>query len=288
MRGGSGLIGSSGGLAIAGEQRAALGEQDLGRKLGIALGGARLPAKRRGAIVHVGEDFIQPGEIGLAGAQLLLGVAAADVKSGNARRFFQHGAALGRLGGNDGSDLALADQRRAVRTGGGVGEDERDVLGAHVAAIGAIGAARATLDAAHDFQLALGADVDGGDGLAGLLRREQADFGEVARRARAGAGEDHVVHAAAAHRPGAGFAHHPADRLKQVGLAAAIGAHDPGEPGLDAQFGGLYEALEAGQFEAADFHRSAVFPPRRRFSVRPPLSARGPGPANRSWRASRR
>src|SRR3712207_7266595 len=43
---------------------------------------------------------------------------------------------------------------------------------------------------------------------------------------------------------GRAFAHHPADRFEEVGLAAAVGSDDPGQPRLDPQLGWLDEALE--------------------------------------------
>jgi hypothetical protein len=88
--------------------------------------------------------------------------------------FFEHQPALGGLGGDDRGDAALADQGRRMRAGRGVGEDQRDVLGAHVAAVDAVGAARAALDPADDFEF-----------LAIRAFGEEHDLGEVARRALA-------------------------------------------------------------------------------------------------------
>ena len=62
--------------------------------------------------------------------------------------------ALDRLGGDDGADLALADQRRRVGAGRGIGEQQGDVLGADVAAVDPIGRAGAALDPPGDFAFA--------------------------------------------------------------------------------------------------------------------------------------
>src|SRR6185369_13500788 len=83
------------------------------------------------------------------------------------------------------------------------------------------------------------------------------DLCEIALRTGGGAGEDDVFHPPAAHRFGRTLAHHPADRLKQVGLAAAIGANHSGQPRLDVQLGGFDEALEAGQPELGDLQDAA-------------------------------
>ena len=196
--------------------------------------------------IHVEQDFVEPSKIGFGRAQFLFGILAPDMKAGDARRFLQHGAALLRARGDDGGDPPLADQRRTVRTGRGVGEDQRDILGPDILAIGAIGAARAALDPARDVQFPISADVHRVEQLSLFLDGEQGDFGKVAPGPAGCAGEDHILHARAAHRFGAGFAHDPADRFQQVGLAAAIGADDAGQSRLDPQFGGVDEALEAG------------------------------------------
>jgi hypothetical protein len=103
-------------------------------------------------------------------------------------------------------------------------------------------------------------------GLVGTALEKHRDFGEIARGPRRRAREDDVVHAAAAQRLGGALAHHPADRLEQVGLAAAIGADDPRQPRLDQQLGGIDEALEARKLEPPDPHlaRSACRDVRRR------------------------
>ena len=172
------------------------------------------------------------------------------MKTGDASRLFQHHPPLGRLSGDDRGDLALAHQRRRVRTGRRVGEDQRNILGPHIAAIDAIGRAGTAFDPADNLKVAV------------IVTAicQQDNFGEIARRALGGAGEDHVFHAATAHRFGRAFAHHPADRLEQVGLAAAVGADDPRQPRLDVELGRLDEAFEARQLKPLDPHRLAVSP----------------------------
>ena len=243
---GAGRFGAGVRFAPAGKQSAAFGNADLVGQANIAFGRLGLPPQGIGTRIHVEQDFVEPSKIGFGRAQFLFGILAPDMKAGDARRFLQHGAALLRARGNDGGDPPLADQRRAVRTGRGVGEDQRDILGPDILAIGAIGAARAALDPASDFQFAVGADLYRVEQFTLFLHGQQRHFGEVALRSAGGAGEDDILHARAAHRFGAGFAHDPADRFQQVGLAAAIGADDAGQSRLDPQFGGVDEALEAG------------------------------------------
>ena len=140
--------------------------------------------------------------------------------------------------------------------GRGVGEQQRDVLLPHVAAVDPVGRTRAAFDPAGDLAFAVAAVV----ALARLALDQQRHFGEVARRPGRGAGEDDVLHPAAAKRLGRALAHHPADRFQQVRLAAAVGADDPRQPRLDAQFGRLDEALEAAEFQPAETQRSNPSP----------------------------
>ena len=80
-------------------------------------------------------------------------LVAAHVESRDAGGFFEHRAAIGRLGSDDVGDLALTDQRGTVRAGRGVGKDQRDILGAHIAAIGAIRRSCAAFDAADHLKV---------------------------------------------------------------------------------------------------------------------------------------
>ena len=259
--GGCGLGGGLG-LDPARVEQLRLDASDLLGELAVAFGRARLATKLARALLLLAEDFPQPLKVRLGRTQLLLGVLAPGVQPGNAGGFLEQLPPLDRLCGDDRADLALADQRRRMRAGGGIGEQQRDVLGADVAAVDPIGRSRAALDPAGDLALRVL--------LAAVALEQHRHFGEIARRTRCGAGEDHVVHAAAAQRLGAGLAHRPADRLEQVGLAAAIGSDHAGEPAFDPQFGRLDEALEAGKLQALDVHPS---PPGPKLMVRPPPSS---------------
>ena len=141
-----------------------------------------------------------------------------------------------------------------MRARRGIGEQQRDVLGAHVAPVDPIGAARTTFDPADDL------------GLLDAFRRrdfgKDRHFGEIARGARRGAREDDVVHPRAAQRLGGPLPHRPAQRLEQVRLAAAIGADDARQPPLDPKIGGIDEAFEASDAKPLDLHDAR--PPTRR------------------------
>src|SRR6185312_15708351 len=229
-----------------------LDRADLIGELAIALGGARLPPQLGGALLLLAQNLTQPDEIGLGCAQLLLGVLAPCVQSRNSSRFFEQLPALGRLCGDDLGDLTLTDERWGVRSSRCVGEQQRDVLGAYIAAVDPVGRPGAALDPPGDLAFA-GAAV-----VASLALDQDRNLGEVARRPRRRAGEDDVVHPAAAQRLRAGFAHGPADGFKKVRLAATVRPDDSGQAWLDSELGRLDEAFEAAELEPPD--PQPVFP----------------------------
>jgi hypothetical protein len=191
------------------------------------------------------DDVLDSRQVGLGGVQPQFGLVPALVQARDAGRLLQHAPARARLGVDQLGDLALPDQRRRMRPGRGIGEQQLHVARAHVLAAKLVGRAGVAGDPAHDLQRI---------GIVEARRRQpfgivdmQHHLGEIARRARGRAGEDHVLHTAAAHGGGAVFAHHPAQRLQQVGLAAAVRPDDAGQPLADQKIGGVDEALEAVQ-----------------------------------------
>jgi hypothetical protein len=241
------LLGGIGGarrLAPAHEDQPPFRDADALAQAPIALGRLGLAAQRGGAMLHVGQEFVEPDEVGLGGPQLGFGILSADMEPGDAGGFLQHLPPLGRPRGDDLRDLALADQSGRMRAGGRVREQQGDILGPHVPAVDPVGRARAALNPAGYLHLARPGELEIARqvGLAPL--DQQGDFGEVAGGAGGGAGEDHVVHAGAAHRFGARFAHHPADRFQHVGFAAAVRPDDAGQARFDPQFSGFDEGFE--------------------------------------------
>ena len=231
-------------VAPAGKDQPGFRQPDPFRHRLVTLRRARLTPQRGNLGIERGHDVFEPGEIGFGRAQLLLGILAPHVQSGDPGGLFEHLPPFGRLGGDHPGDLALADQRGRMGAGRRIGEDQRDILRPHVAAVDPVGTASAALDPADHFEFGI---VVAGIG-------EQHHFGEIARRALIGAGEDHVFHAAAAHRFGRVFAHHPANCFEQVRFAAAVRSDDFGQSRLDAQFRGFDKALETTEFEPRDPH----------------------------------
>ena len=193
------------------------------------------------------DDVVDAGQILLGAVQLQLGLVTALVEAGDARGLLEDAPAGLGLGVDQLGNLALAHQRRGMGAGRGVGEEHLHVAGADILAVDLVGGAHVAGDAADDLEM-VGLVEAGGREAVGIVDMDR-DLGEVARGAGGGAGEDHVLHPRAAHRGGAVLAHDPAQRLQQVRLAAAIGAHHAGEAVLDIEVGRVDEALEAGQPE---------------------------------------
>ena len=99
------------------------------------------------------EHVLEAHQVVLGGAQPQLGLVAPRMEAGDAGRFLEQDAALGRLGGDDVADAALADQGVGPRAGRRVGEQQLDVAGPDFLGIDAVGRPAAAFDAAADLQL---------------------------------------------------------------------------------------------------------------------------------------
>ena len=143
----------------------------------------RLPGLLLQAIDLSGElpdHVLDAGQVGLGGLQAQFGLVAAGVQPGDTGGVFQHAAALLRFGLDDFADLALVDQRRRTRAGGGIGEQQLHIARADVAAVDAIDRACLALDPAGDFERLLVVHCRR-RGAIGIVDRHD-DFGVVARR----------------------------------------------------------------------------------------------------------
>ena len=172
--------------------------------------------------------IINTGEVLFGPVKFQFGLMAALVEPGNARSLFQNAAAAFRLGVDQLCNLPLPDQRRAMRPGGGIGEEHLHIPRPDILAVHLVGAADIAGDAAHDLKRVLFVKARRCQPVA--VVEMQRHFGKVTRRARGGPGKDHVFHAAAPHGGRAVFAHDPPQGFEQVGFAAAVRPHDPGQP----------------------------------------------------------
>ena len=246
------FVGVAQGLAVCeqGDQR--LVAADFGGERPVARGLSGLTAQGIGLGADLGQNVFEPDEIFLGAFEAQLRLLAARMQPADSGGFLENAAAGLRLGRNDLADLALAHHGGRARARRSVGEQQLHVAGAHFAAVDAIGRTLLALDPPGDFEN-VGIVEHGGRRARAVVER-QDHLGVVARRARAGAGEDHVVHAGRAHLLVGILAHDPAQGLDEIGLAATVRPHHAGQAGGDDEIGRLNEALEAGQSQLFESH----------------------------------
>src|SRR6202022_4397910 len=86
-------------------------------------------------------------------------------------------------------------------------------------------------------------------GAAVFVAEHEFHAGARRRLAVARAREDHILHRLAAPLAGLALARHPAPRVHDVGLAAAVGAHHADQLTRQLEVGGLGEGLETGELD---------------------------------------
>ena len=234
-------------------QQFRLGRADRAGDVAVAAGLAGLPLQIAELAFKLGAQVLGAGQIGLGGAQFQFRLVPAGVQAGDVGGFFQNRAAVFRLGADQRADAPLADHRRGARARRQIGEQGLHVAGAGFPAVDAIRRPAAALDPPDDLQFRL--LVERRRRAAGGFVQEQRHLGDIARRPAGGAGEDDVLHLAAAQAAGAAFAHRPAQRLDDIGLAAPVGSDDAGQSRQDLHARRFSEALEPGDAKAAKTDR---------------------------------
>ena len=99
-----------------------------------------------------------------------------------------------------------------------------------------------------------------GDGDLGILHRQRAvgivdrehDLSASQRCPAGRPGEDHVLHLPTAQRLGALLAHHPGQRVDDVGLPRPVGSDDAGDAGFELERRAGREGLEPAQCQALE------------------------------------
>jgi hypothetical protein len=225
----------AGGVEIEGAQAAVQFLIALGFA-GLALQGDDLP-------FDFLDDVVQAEQIGLGLLQLAQGLPLVGFEFGDAAGLFEDGAPVFRMRTENFVNTALFHQRI------GVGPD----AGVHKQALDVLEAAGCFVD---EILTLAGAEHAAGDGDLVVFRAQhrfaigqaQADFGHAQRLVGVGAVEDHVLHLGPAQRLGALLAQHPAQGIRHVALAAAVGPHDGRHAGFELQPGFVCETFEANDF----------------------------------------
>ena len=179
----------------------------------------------------------------LAQRLLLLQLEARD-----AGRFFEDRATRLRVCGQHRVDAALFHHRVAAGSEAGVEQHVAHVLETHFGAVQQVGGFLLEREATRDVDLRATLELP-----FGILERDR-HFGHAHGLAAFGALEDDVGHLGAAQALGALVAEHPLDGVHNVGLAAAVGADDAGQPRVELELGAVGEGLEATGDETLEAH----------------------------------
>ena len=245
----AGLIG----LAPAPPQEHPFGLAQFFRQFAVPRRLLGLPGQDRQLLRQSLQHVIDPQQVLLRARQFQLGLMPPRVKTADPRRLFQHPATRFRLGTDQFGNLPLPHQGRGMRPGRGIGKQHLHVARPHFFRVAAVGRACVPGDPPHNLDLVGIVEARGCQPVA--VVHDQRHLGEMPGPPGGSAVEDHVFHAAAAHRRGAIFPHHPAQSLQKVRLAAAIGADHAGQPLMNHQIRGVDKAFEAVQPQFGQTHR---------------------------------
>ena len=221
-----------------------------GAELEKALGLLALFFQRADPGFQLVEDVPQTLEVLCRRGQTPLRLVFAVAVLGDAAGFLENFAALAAFCGDDLRDAALSDDGVAVPADAGVQQQLVDVLeAAELAVDGVLALAGAVVFAADDGFV--GVDVQ----RVGAVVQRQAHHGKAHGSPAAGAAEDDVLHlSGSAKLAGAGLAQHPPHRVRQIGLARAVGADDAGDALVEAYPDLIGETLETLNFQFLEHH----------------------------------
>ena len=194
--------------------------------------------------VELAQDVFDPGQVLAGVGDPALGLAAALLVLGDPRGFLQEQAQFLRLGFDDAADRALADDGVGARPQPGAQKHVLHVAPAHRLVVDVVAAGAVARQYPLDRNLRELAPLAAG-AVVGIVEHQ---FHRRPRRRLAGRGpvEDHVLHRFAAQFAGARLAQHPAHRVHDVGLAAAVGTDHPDQLARQHEVGGFGEGFEPG------------------------------------------
>ncbi len=230
---------------ILGAAHAQANIEDPGLELLVALCLQRLVLDRTDTRVDLSQHILQAGEILIHPIQAAQGLLALALELADARRLLEQKATILGAGLQQAVHLALLHHRVGVDADTGVHEELTDILQPAAVAIEQIFAlARAVQLAADGHFRHVGRQATH------VVDEGQGDLGMRGRPSILGPVKNDIHHVAAAQMPRIQLAQHPADRIDDVALATAIGAHDRGDARAKLEGGLVGEGLEAVELEA--------------------------------------
>ncbi len=219
------------------------GASELGLQRLIALRGLGLCGQVLELGAELAADIFDAVQVAAGVRKPELGLAAALAILRHTRRFLEKDADLLRLGLDNARDGALLDDGVRAPAQTGAEEDVGDIASPHVLIVDVVGRVAIALEHALDDDFAVLRPRAAC--LAEAVVEMHLDAGAARRLALAGAVEDDVLHGLAAQMPRRGFAQHPAHRVDDVRLAAAIWTHHADDLTRQRHVGGIHERLEA-------------------------------------------
>jgi len=208
----------------------------------------RLALERVQLSAYLVHDVAHAYEVLAGGVELALRLVALLLVARDPGGFLDEDAPLVGLRGQDVVELVLVHHRIGARVGARPGEEIENVAQARRILVQKVFALARAVEATADRHL-------------GPRHREHAivaegqlDLREADRLARRRAVEDQVFHALAAQRLRALLTERPADRFRDVALAAAVRSDDRRDARRDLEDGLLREGLEAVQRDGFEAH----------------------------------
>ncbi len=224
----------------------------------------RLAAQRLQLATQFVRQVLHAREVGLHRVQLAQRLLLALAVLEDARGLLDEGAAAHGVGVQHGVELALPDDDVHLTADAGVGEEILDVEEAARVAVDLVLAAAVAEHDPRDGDLG----VLDGQGPVGVVDG-QGHLGTAQGRAARGAGEDDVLHLAAAQRLGTLLAHDPAEGVDDVGLARAVRSDDARDPGFEPECGRRGERLEPAEGQGLEVHAAGLYRPGSSHSMNP-------------------
>ena len=163
---------------------------------------------------------------------------------GDSRRLLKHLAPFAGFCGDHIRNFTLADDRIAIAPEARIHKQLVDILEPHGIAIDAVFPLSRAVVAAGYGHLVL---VEGKGAVA--IIEPQCNLRKALRPAHSGPAEDHILHLGAAQAFGGLLAEHPAHRVGNVALSAAVGADNAGDPLVKGEHRFIREGLKALHFK---------------------------------------
>ncbi len=204
----------------------------------------RLHPQRLHLKLQLADLVVDPHQVLVGALQLALRLLLAVAEAGDSGGLLEHLPAVRAFDGQDLVNPALSDDGVPLPAQARVHEQLVDVLEAAGTAVDVVFALPgAVIPAGHrHLRLLQGKEV---------LRvvQHQGDLGKAQALALLGAVEDHVLHLAAPEGAGGLLPHHPADGVRDVGLARAVGPHHRRDVRAEGQNRLVREGLKSLYFQ---------------------------------------